>query len=99
MRRQNQARAVLNRVSNAGQRSANAAVIGNRVRLIERNIEVDAHEYAPALQIDVTNGELCHFESFFKLICVYSREGSKQTTAGRKPRAACTLTNPPTAGL
>jgi hypothetical protein len=54
MRRQNHRRAVIERISNRRQRRADARVIAN-LPVLDRHVEIDAHEDAPPVEPQILN--------------------------------------------
>jgi hypothetical protein len=51
VREQHHARAVLDQVPQGGQRGLDAGVVGDLASVVERHVEVDAHERAPAAEL------------------------------------------------
>ena len=60
MRREDHRRAVIERVGDRRQRRANAGVVGDPA-VLDRDVEVDADEHAPAVEAKVVNVFICPF--------------------------------------
>ena len=51
---------VIERVANRRERRADTRVVGH-LAILERHVEVDAHEHAPTLQIEISDGKLHNY--------------------------------------
>lgn len=60
VRAENDFCAVLHQILDRGKRTLNAVFVGDPVVLIQRHIEINAHQAAFALDVDVRNGLLVH---------------------------------------